>query len=62
MDTSQQPDDEAQVQKDLKCRSFCFHGVWGVPPSWHMDVFHQPEVLRAPFLRAFMGVPFYKHG
>lgn len=32
-------DTEGEVRKAPKKRSFCSHGVWGVPPSWHMDAF-----------------------
>lgn len=48
-------------QKDLKTRDFCFHGVWGVHPSWHVDTFDNPEALRMPLFRLFMAFPFHKY-
>lgn len=56
-DPIEEPNDkEHNVKKGPKHRSFCPHGVLGVPISSHVDVFTNLEGLQIPSFRAYMEV------
>ena len=60
MGTYEQLDEEARRQREgwqVLSVGTAVHGMWGAPPSWHLDVFTNPQVLQTPSFRVFMEVP-----